>query len=150
MSHRNDCNGFLLCYNSAPYTKFFTWQAKQYLRKVKSDMTFFSLKLSNSFPSEDKIQSPEHHLQDLKNTVPSISLTPSLTSLLTCLQLFWFWGFCAYFFLFSQISHGLLLNIISVLAWTWSLSTLLYFPSQYILYPTYFILAYCLTPPIGI
>ena len=121
-----------------------TWE------RLNQIMTFFSLKLSNSFPSEDKIQSPDHHLQDLKNTVPSISLTLSLTSLLTCLLLFWFWGFCAYFFLFSQISHGLILNFISFLAWTCSLSTLLYFPSQYILYPTYFILAYCLTPPIGI
>ena len=93
MSHRNDCNGFLLCYDSAPYTTFFTWQAKQYLRKVKSDYAIFSLKLSNSFPSEDKIQSPDHHLQDLKNTVPSISLTLSLTRSLPCSLVFSYSGF---------------------------------------------------------
>ena len=158
MSHRNDCNGFLLSATTLPPTPNFshgrqssTWE------RLNQIMTFFSSKLSNSFPSQDKIQSPDHHLQDLKNTAPSISLTPSLTRSLPRSLVFSYSGFEVFVLtfplpgmLFSQISHGLLLNFIPALAWTCSLNTPLYFPSQYILYPMYFILAYCLTPPIGI
>ena len=102
MSHRNDCNGFLLSATTLPPTPNFshgrqssTWE------RLNQIMTFFSSKLSNSFPSQDKIQSPDHHLQDLKNTAPSISLTPSLTRSLPRSLVFSYSGFEVFVLTFS-------------------------------------------------
>ena len=103
MSHWSDCNGLLLSAMTLPPTPYFSHGRQSCSwERLNQITTVFSSKLSNSFPPQDKIQSPDHHLQDLKNTVPSISLSPifdKVSSLLTCLRLFWSWGFCAYFFL---------------------------------------------------
>ena len=112
MSHRNDCNGFLLSATTLPPTPNFshgrqssTWE------RLNQIMTFFSSKLSNSFPSQDKIQSPDHHLQDLKNTAPSISLTPSLTRSLPRSLVFSYSGFEVFVLTFSFAWNAFLPDI---------------------------------------